>query len=400
MPARGLWASLDPDFLFPHSKGCRMTAKLRRVTATTVTGLGLLLTLLPAGQAQAQAPKTTRVPCNDIAALKTAINNANAGTNTDGGSIVLASRCIYSLTAADNTDDGLPEITGNVRISGDRSTIQRGPGANGPFRVFHVKQGGSLSLKSLTVRGGSAFNATGRNGGGIFSEQGKVTLTDVTVRNNSSAFLGGGIWNNRGTLVLKDTEVRNNTGVNAGGVATNGTMTMRGGSLSDNTAVNWGGGLANAGRTTLHHVSASGNEAEVGGGLMPLDINGRTGPLRANFTQVRGNTAVTGGGILVGSDEPTTLYRSTVTRNTATGGPGSGGGIGNFGADYEIITTTGAEDERTSKAGAAQALPKVDLIRSAVFKNTPENCAPPNSVPRCDAVGSAPSKNETKPGRS
>jgi hypothetical protein len=35
----------------------------------------------------------------------------------------------------------------------------------------------------------------------------------------------------------------------------------------------------------------------------------------------------------------------------------------------------------------------VNLIRSAVFKNFPTNCAPPGSVPRCDAVGSAPGKN-------
>ena len=44
--------------------------------------------------------------------------------------------------------------------------------------------------------------------------------------------------------------------------------------------------------------------------------------------------------------------------------------------------------------------PEVNLIRSAVFKNTPDNCAPPNSVPRCDAVGSAPATNTPEPGRS
>ncbi|HEV7625131.1 MAG TPA: hypothetical protein VGO89_01385, partial [Streptomyces sp.] len=115
-----------------------MTDTLRRACLTAVTGLGLCLTLLPAGQAQAQAPKApTRVPCNDIAALKTAIDTANS----NGGSIVLAPRCVYSLTAADNADDGLPEITGTVRISGgDRTTIQRSPSATGGFRIFHVQQ--------------------------------------------------------------------------------------------------------------------------------------------------------------------------------------------------------------------------------------------------------------------
>ena len=109
-----------------------MKDTLRRVCLTAVTGLGLCLTLLPSGQAQAQAQTQaqeqeqapTRVPCNDITALKAAINKANTG----GSSIVLARNCTYSLTAADNTDDGLPEITGKVRISGEGTIIQRPQG--------------------------------------------------------------------------------------------------------------------------------------------------------------------------------------------------------------------------------------------------------------------------------
>ena len=130
-----------------------MTDSLRRMSLTAVTGLGLCLTLLPVGQAHAQAPQApTRVPCNDVDALKTAINDANTG----GGSIVLAPHCVYSLTAADNAGDGLPEITGKVRISGDRTTVQRLPGATTDFRIFHVKPSGSLTLNSVTVRGGEA----------------------------------------------------------------------------------------------------------------------------------------------------------------------------------------------------------------------------------------------------
>ncbi|MEU1628630.1 hypothetical protein ABZ746_25640, partial [Streptomyces sp. NPDC020096] len=65
-----------------------MTDTLRRATVTAATGLGLCLTLLPIGQAQAH--DGIRVPCNDIAALKAAINKANA---SGVGSIALAPRC-------------------------------------------------------------------------------------------------------------------------------------------------------------------------------------------------------------------------------------------------------------------------------------------------------------------
>jgi hypothetical protein len=382
-----------------------MTDTLRRVTLSAVTGLGLCLTLLPGGQAHARAQQAPiRVPCGDIAALKTAINDANTG----GGSIVLAPRCVYNLSQTDNPDDGLPEITGKVRISGDRTTIQRAPAAGAAFRIFHVTQGGSLTLDSLTVRGGEAPSDpfVQSNGGGIFNDQGGLTLTDATVRNNSSDWLGGGIWNSRGTLALKRTSVRDNESNVAGGVATNGTMTMRGGAIGDNTARSWAGGLANGGDTKLNHVSTDGNHVGaptggLGGGIMTLLIDNETGPLRLNSTKVRNNISQTqGGGIFVGAHEPTTLYRSVVTRNAANGGAGSGGGIHNDGRRFGIYTHFIPGSERSVGRDSTKQLPEVNLIRSAVFKNTPDNCAPRGSVPRCDAVGSAPSENTTKPGRS
>lgn len=391
-----------------------MTDTLRRVCLTAVTGLGLCLTLLPAGQAHAQAqtpaqaptPAPTRVPCNDIAALKTAIDNANA--RSGGGSILLAPRCVYTLTAADNADDGLPEITGNVRISGDHTVIQRAPNATTAFRILHVKQSGRLSLDSLTLRGGEApaTPVEQSNGGALYNEHGRVTLTGVTVRNNLAHWLGGGVWNSLGTLVMKHTTVRDNTSsAVAGGVATNGPTTMRGGALRDNTASAWAGGLANGGDTRLDDVSVDGNNSGLtpaqggaGGGIMTLNIDNETGPLRLNSTRVRGNiTQSSGGGIFIGAHEPTTLHRSVVTRNAANGGPGSGGGIHNDGRLFGIYTTPIPGPERkVGRAPAKQPVPTVRLIDSRVFKNTPDNCAPPNSVPRCGAVGSAPDR--TMPG--
>ena len=166
---------------------------------------------------------------------------------------------------------------------------------------------------------------------------------------------------------------------------------MRGGAIRGNVASSWAGGLANAGSTTLNDVSVDDNDSEeLGGGIMTLDINGQTGPLRLNSTQVRDNIAsLRGGGILIGSREPTTLYRSSVTRNAANGGPRSGGGILNDGSQFGVILTPG-NPQRKKSSSSAQKLPKVKLIRSVVSKNTPDNCAPPNSVPHCDAVGSAP----------
>ena len=360
-----------------------MTDTLRRATITAVAGLGLCLTFLPAAHAHAQAQVTTRVPCNDTAALKTAIDDANTG----GGSIVLAPRCVYTLTTADNAGDGLPEITGNVRITGDGTTIERNSAES--FRIFHVTATGSLSLKSITVRYGET-GTEDSDGGGLLNAGGTLALTDSTVRNNSAG-TGGGIWNQLGTLILKNTTVSNNRAAFGGGVATNGTMTMQGGALRDNTGGIWGGGLANAGDTKLNRVSVAGNDSGgYGGGIVTLTINLKTGPLRLNSTRVDGNIARNdGGGILAGSDEPTTLYRSTVSSNTSNGGPTTGGGIENSGRTLSLFigTSDSTQDEQNQESATALTPHKVTLIRSTVVGNHPTDCAPPGSVPNCEAAG-------------
>jgi hypothetical protein len=186
-------------------------------------------------------------------------------------------------------------------------------------------------------------------------------------------------------------------------VATNGTIRMRGGSIRENTGGFWGGGLANAGDTKLDNVSVEGNDAgEYGAGIVTLAINNQTGPLRMNSTRIRENIArEQGGGIRTGASETTTLYRSTVDHNTSNGGPTTGGGIHNPGTGLGLfIGTTGSPRHKETKKGNAtkQTPYPVKLIRSTVFKNFPTNCAPPNSVPRCVAVGSAPATNAPKTG--
>ena len=337
------------------------------------------------GQGQGQGHGQTRVPC-DVDALKAAITTANTG----GGALTLASGCVYSLTAADNPDDGLPEITGKVRISGgDRTVIQRANKATGAFRVFHVLPGGSLSLNSLTVRGGDASgDGYAAGGGGILNDRGTLRLTGVTVRSNRAEFIAGGIWNNLGTLVMNDTTIHDNASRIGGAVVASGTMTMKGGALRGNTSDAWGGALANGGDTKLSDVSIADNDSDLGGGIMTMAVNGATGPLSLDSTLVTGNIAASGGGgIFIGSHEPTTLDKSTVTLNTANGGPTQGGGINNDGHGFAVfISRTAGPKAQQSPAddSADQALPKVDLVKSTVVKNTPTNCAPPGSVPHCD----------------
>ncbi len=323
-----------------------MTDPLRRATLTAVTGLGLCLTLLPAGQAFAQSP-TTRVPCNNIPALKATIAKAN----TSGGRITLASRCTYNLTAPDNADDGLPEITGNVTLTGRDTTIRRAPNATQDFRILHVVSGGTLTLNSLRISGGSLADD---NGGGVANEDGTLNLNRTTVRGNH-AEMGGGLYNTGGKLNLdRSTAERNSTDLWGAGVFNtgNGNMKMTGGALRDNRALNNGGGLENiTGTAYLHDVSVRGNTAIEGGGIR--QTIGST--LRLRSTEVRDNIAVSGGGIS-NNGSTATLVRSLVTRNTAIT---TGGGIIN------------------------EADGQVTLTDSRVVRNRPDNCVPQGTIAGC-----------------
>ncbi|MBL1113999.1 hypothetical protein JK364_16590 [Streptomyces sp. 110] len=312
---------------------------------TVAVGAGLSLAVLPTGPAS--AADDIQVRCNDIPGLVNAINQAN----TNGAHITLAPRCTYTLTTPDNPDDGLPEITGDVTISGNGSTIRRDPDATENFRIFHVVSGGTLTLKSLTVSGGDIAST----GGGALVEQGTLNLNDTVFKDNSAA-TGGGVSNDGGQLNLDRSIVERNTATGFGGGVANdggGTMTMKRGSLLKNrSAINNGGGLENIGGTaTLESVSVRGNTAMSGGGIR--NLNGST--LNLKSTTLKDNIAVRGGG-LSNLASPATLVDSLVTRNTAIT---AGGGIDN------------------------QSNGQVTLTNTKVIDNTPDNCAPEGSVPGC-----------------
>ncbi len=322
---------------------------LRSGALTVAVGAGLSLAVLPTGSAS--AADDIRVGCDDIPGLVAAINQAN----TNGGRITLASRCAYTLTTPDNPDDGLPEITGEVTISGNGSTIRRDPDATEDFRIFHVVSGGILTLKSLTVSGGVSSGS----GGGALNEQGTLNLNNTAFKDNL-AVTGGGVSNDGGQLNLDRTTVERNTATSFGGGVLNtsdGTTTMKHGSLLKNRAVTSnGGGFENQlGTASLESVSIRGNTGIEGGGIR--NVNNST--LNLKSTTLKDNIAVRGAGLSNFSSPlgtaTATLVDSLVTRNTAIT---AGGGIDN-------------------QAG------QVTLTNTKVIDNEPDNCAPEGSVPGC-----------------
>jgi hypothetical protein len=108
-------------------------------------------------------------------------------------------------------------------------------GGGGNFRVFD-NQGVTVSISGLTTTNGKAFCSTTTNGagqGGGIITFGSLTLTNVTLTNNSAAE-GGAINNGLGTLTITNRTISNNTAIagtlvaGGGGIWNFGTASISG----------------------------------------------------------------------------------------------------------------------------------------------------------------------------
>ena len=311
---------------------------------TTLVKLGLLssvglFALMVAEPVVAlAAPGGGNVPCTQTA-LVGAVAAANA---SGGGTINLTPGCTYSLTTADNGENGLPVVTTRIGVNGNGATID----GTKSVRVFEVDgPGGNLTLNSVTVTGGSADN-----GGGIENPGGTVTLNHSQVTGNTATEAGGGIASatfdptSVAKLTLNNSSVTGNSqtggpddqnAVGGGGIVNVlGTATLNSSQVNDNTAQGFvGGGIANGDYfnfsattsfLTLNNSQVDGNvapNAGGGGGIQNL-----LGSVTLNSSEVNGNTAPNGGGISSGNGNggmpPGTsqlvLNKSQVDGNTAT----------------------------------------------------------------------------------
>jgi predicted outer membrane repeat protein len=277
------------------------------------------------------------VPC-DSDELIEAIVRANA---KGGQKLELDPKCTYTLTAFDDTDgrSGLPEIEERVSINGHGATIVRAANAES-FRIFTVGDGGNLTLRDLTVKGGDTRSDQG-GGGLLVREGGRATVEDSTFTLNRSSSNGGAIANRGVTRILgeedrkddpKDDGKKDDHGDDYGddswsgkdGVDT-GKDGVRDGAteITNNSAEDNGGAIYNVGSLTVEDARLDRNSADLGGALANF-----RGVARLTDTEVDSNHALTAGGgvFTINSGTITEIKDSALTDNTAGN---DGGGLWN-----------------------------------------------------------------------
>jgi hypothetical protein len=170
-------------------------------------------------------------------------------------------------------------------------------------------------------------NNTCDGGGGIWNDQGTLTVIDSTVAGNNACESGGGIWNDGGTLsLIASTVADNEAEIAGGGIDNSGDLTITNSTFSDNSvpdAGGDGGGVANGASSTLVVTNSTllGNIAAGSGG----DISNLGGAANVSASIVGGSKttggdctgSITDGGYNI-DDDGTCGFSAPSTSNSAT----------------------------------------------------------------------------------
>jgi uncharacterized repeat protein (TIGR01451 family)/CSLREA domain-containing protein len=245
---------------------------------------------------------------------------------------------------------------------------------------------GTLTIAGSTVSNNVAIrNATGWNqgiaGGVGVGLGGTAILSGVTITSNQAETQGGGLWVGGGaTATLTDVTVTGNEAGRGGGgigVLSGSSATISGGTISDNhvtTGLFVGGGLASNGSVTMDGTLISSNTATGWGG--GLYFNG--GSFNLTGITVNNNSAPNGGGVAVDDGAPIngSITSALIRGNTATD---SGGGISMLGGtitvtDSRILSNTaGNEGGGYFHASGTSSVTNSCIVLNsdtAVFNNT------------------------------
>jgi len=172
--------------------------------------------------------------CDDGASrctLRAAIMEANALAGAD--TINLAAGASYTLATAHIPHCGLPPIRSEITIIGNGATIQRSTAPATPLFSILCSFSANLTLKDVTVSGGS-----GENAGGLYNDTGTTTIIGSTFSGNQG-ISGGGILNLRGTLIIQNSTISGNTsgdGFGGGGILSIGPTAVINSTIAENRA--------------------------------------------------------------------------------------------------------------------------------------------------------------------
>ena len=247
--------------------------------------------------------------------LINSINDANSnGPGTD--TIDLDGTCTYQLDAVDNTVDGnngTPTITSAIVINGNGATVRRSVDSQkAAIRLFHVSQGGELTLNNVRLMDGMGMEPTDvtdtiRNSGGAIFNNGTLTVNGCFFDINRAKLKGGAIYNaglmtvSSSTFLNNDVNIGNEAGESGGAIFNAGTATLTSSTLNANIASQSGAGIANTGTMTVINSTLTGNATTLAGIASGSAVM-NSGAITISYTTITQNYSTTAGAVFSAPD--------------------------------------------------------------------------------------------------
>jgi CSLREA domain-containing protein len=351
---------------------------------------------------------TSNILNDSLCTLREAITAANTdaaykGCSAGSGTDTITFAANYTITLTNQ----LPNITTAMVISGKgvTNTIVQGAATPGSAtkRLFFVTSTGNITLKNMTLRNGrcngtcasSGTTSSVKDGGAIYLNKGKLTLSSVALTGNIATGTGGGIYGDAGsTLTITNSTISSNSAGDDGGALFlyNMTTTIKGSTFNGNSttgaiAFSDGGAIYNlasggTGTLTVSNSTFSGNSATAGsGGAIHNNANGVSPSGTAvvtitNSTIVEnsaGGTNYYGGGLFnmvssgTLSTAPMKLYNTIVYGNTvAAGGDDPNCRAMNNGASIITNSNNLFEDSANDCPAGASDVTSTDALSTIV----------------------------------
>ncbi|MBD8524825.1 choice-of-anchor Q domain-containing protein [Pseudomarimonas arenosa] len=314
---------------------------------------------------------TETIADDGFCTLPEAIENANgdsqngrtmSGECAAGSGPDTISLAGYSITLT----TALPTVVESLNISGGGGSVQRSsavicdfdafPDA-GEFRLLTASSG-NLELSDITLQNGCADNpgVNASSGGAVSVYAGNLSLTGVTLSQNSAVYRGGAIhFTATGySLTINSSSISNNTSNWQGGaIHTHGVaVTIDQSSLNYNGTSQNGGALAHFGGNTVLITNSElrNNRAPQSGGGA-LFVSASVVSLDSCTVHANSSGSGSGGGLFVSSGS-LQLMNSTVSSNFAQAG---GGGVFLNTSSASLIGSTFSQNTSSASGGGVRS---------------------------------------------
>lgn len=252
---------------------------------------------------------------NSVCTLRAAVQETNA---LAGANVINLPSGMYTLTIPGDDFDAMMgdlNITDALQILGESNTTTIVDG-NDLDEIFDVRlgTGQEVTIADLTMQNGSRGISHSTNNT-------KLYLNRVVIRNQQNFISGGGIYNTGYLEVISSTIQENITGFSGGGIYNEGVALIQASTIISNSAPydGLGGGIFNKGLFTVTNSTVNGNSVS-------FDAFGSNGGGIFNFLE---NAEIT-------------IENSTISRNSSNS---SYGGFANYGGIARLTNVTISEND-------------------------------------------------------